>query len=126
MTNAQKPTVLIIEDTMDVANIILLVLRRMPINTVHVTNGPDAIAQAKQHTPDLIILDIGLPGIDGWEVLDVMYENPKLADVPVVVITAYSDAENRQTGKLYGVFAYLAKPVTPQQLRDVVERALKL
>ena len=126
MTNAQNPTVLIVEDTQDVANIILIALRKLPINMVHVTNGQDAIVRARELTPALIILDIGLPGIDGWQVLDVLQDDEKLAHVPVAVITAYSDAENRQTGKLYGVYAYLPKPVTPQQLRETVQRALGL
>lgn len=126
MSHTTQPTVLIVEDTQDVANIIQITLRHLPINLVHVTTGQAAIEQTQQLQPELIILDIGLPGMDGWETLDIIRQNPKTADIPVAVITAYSDAENRRTGKLYQVFAYMPKPITPGQLRETVTRALGL
>ena len=117
---------MVVEDTQDVANIILLVLRKMGMELVHVTTGQEAIDYVKENHPKLMILDIGLPGIDGWQVLDKIREDPSTSDLSVVIITAYSDADSRRQSNLYGVDAYLAKPVTPNQLRETISRVLGL
>jgi CheY-like chemotaxis protein len=117
-------TTLIVEDSPEVATIIELSLRPTGMKFVHVANGPQALEYLARERPQLIILDIGLPGMDGWEVLDRMREHKHLSDIPIIVMTAHADSDSRKTGKLYMVDAYLTKPVSPAVIRETVERVM--
>ena len=114
---------LIVEDSPEVATIIELSLRPTGMTFVHVENGPQALEYLSHQQPNLIILDIGLPGMDGWEVLDRMREQ-NLSNIPIIVMTAHADSGSRKTGKLYMVDAYLTKPVSPAVIRETVERVM--
>jgi CheY-like chemotaxis protein len=65
-----------------------------------------------------------MPVMNGWQLLSAIQENPKQQDIPVIVLTAFTDASNRMEGQLQGVKAYLDKPVTPHNLRTTVQRVL--
>ena len=125
MTDPSAQTVLIVEDTLEVANLIQITLRKLGVNLHHASNGPDALAFIAQQVPDLILLDIGMPGMDGWDFLDRLHKQTD-AQIPIVVLTAYTDSGNRQTGELMQVDAFLAKPVIPAKLREVVTDKLGL
>jgi len=125
----RQPTVLIIEDTTEIAEVIEAALRRMNMLTARESHGLRAFERFTELLPDLILLDLGLPDITGWKVLDSIKERSKTdgGDVPVViVITAMDDAANRVVGKLQGVHSYLIKPFTVAQLESAVRQALGL
>ena len=117
---------LIIEDSPEVATIIELSLRPTGMKFVHAENGPLALDYLTHERPDLIILDIGLPGMDGWEVLDRLREQNLSDGVPIIVMTAHADSDSRKTGKLYMVDAYLTKPVSPAVIRETVQKVMAL
>lgn len=125
----RKPTALIVEDTTEIAEVIEATLRRMNMFTARESHGLRAFERFAELLPDLILLDLGLPDITGWKVLDNIKEQSKLAGgvVPaVIVITAMDDAANRVVGKLQGVHTYLIKPFTVSQLETAVRQALGL
>ncbi|MEP7290879.1 MAG: response regulator [Chloroflexota bacterium] len=127
VSTAGQLTALIVEDTLELAEILQVTLQRMKIITAHESHVERAVARYHDMTPNLVLLDIGLPDGPGWKVLDLIKESQRgsAAQMPVViVITAYGDAANRLVGKLHGVYSYLVKPFTPSEVEGVVRSAL--
>lgn len=122
--------VLIIEDAVELAEVIQATLETMDIKARHETHGDKGLAAYKEMKPDLILLDIALPDIKGWKLLDQLktyvQEDPELEMPKIVVISAYGDPANRLMGKLQEVTRYLVKPFTPDEVERVVSLALGL
>ncbi len=125
-TSTRAPSVLIVEDTIELAEVISATLERMNMQTATETHGSKALTRYAEVDPDVILLDIGLPDITGWQFLEGIKETRKATDkLPIViVITAYGDPANRLVGKLQGVHDYLVKPFTADEVEKVVQRAL--
>lgn len=127
MANSQTPFVLVVEDTEDIANIIQLTLTRIGLESQHAPNGYIALESLVKRRPDLLMLDIGMPGMNGWEVLEAVKEQHPDADFPVIILTAFDDPTNKLIGKFQErVFRYLTKPFDPEVLEATVREALKL
>ena len=86
---------------------------------VEADDGPRALALARELHPDLIVLDLMLPGMSGIEVLDVIRGDPELASIPVIVVTAWSHAE--ANALVAGADRFVPKPFDPQELETAVE-----
>jgi CheY-like chemotaxis protein len=125
-TSTRAPSVFIVEDTTELAEVISATLERMNLKIATETHGGKALARYAEVDPDVILLDIGLPDITGWQFLEGIKETRKDTDkMPIViVITAYGDPANRLVGKLQGVHDYLIKPFTADEVEKVVQRAL--
>ena len=117
-------TVLIVEDTVELAEVIQATLERMGATTYHETHGAKALEMFRDNRPDLVLLDIGLPDMLGWKVLDAIKEMDRDSRPRVIIITAYSDAANRVMGKLQDVDEYLIKPFSPDEVERVVSSVL--
>ncbi|NLX09774.1 MAG: response regulator [Chloroflexi bacterium] len=116
---------LIVEDTVELAEVIQLTLERMGLEVYHETHGLKALDSYEIHEPALVLLDIALPDMMGWKVLDTIREQQRGGKFPlIIVITAYGDAANRLMGRLQGVEDYLVKPLTPDEIEHAVARAL--
>jgi DNA-binding response OmpR family regulator len=85
-------------------------------------HGEDALQQAKDMSPDVILLDVMMPGLDGWEVCRRLKEDEALAKTPVVFLSARAQDEDRQRGYDLGVAAYVTKPFDPSRLIKLVRR----
>ena len=119
------PSVLIIEDTTELAEVIQATLERMNMQTAHETHGGKAIDRFDEMHPDVVLLDIGLPDMSGWKFLEAVKEKHK-EDMPIIiVITAYGDPANRLVAKFQGVYNYLIKPFTSDEVEQVVMSALR-
>lgn len=121
--------VLIVEDTVELAEVIQATIEGMGLSAEYATHGKRALERMKNITPKLIILDIGLPDITGWEMLKQIrekYQRDKQPAPPIVVVTAYGDPANRLIGKLQEISSYLIKPFTPDQIERVVKQALEV
>lgn len=123
--DAQRPLVLIVEDADDIAGLMQHALRRLGVNSHHARSGFLALDFLAQTTPDLLLLDINMPGMTGWQVLDTIKERYPDARYPVIVMTALTDPANRTIGKLQSqVVRYLTKPfelaVFEKAVRDVL------
>lgn len=124
MTPARAPSVLIIEDTTELAEVIQATLERMNMVTAHETHGNKAVSRFEQLKPDVVLLDIGLPDMTGWKFLETVKEKYKGRMPVIIIITAYGDPANRLIGKLQGVYDYLIKPFTSDEVERVVTSAL--
>jgi CheY-like chemotaxis protein len=84
--------------------------------------GEDAIRQAQEVHPDVIILDVMMPGMSGYEVAEQLRQDPATSGIPVVFLSARAQEEDRKRGEALGVAAYVTKPFDPAELVDVVRR----
>jgi DNA-binding response OmpR family regulator len=117
--------VLIVEDTEDIAQLVQYTLEELGLETVHVNNGAKAMAYLETQRTDLIILDIGLPGMSGWQLLDNLKAHRKQEGYKVIMLTAQADAANRVIGKMQDVDAYVSKPFEIRTLVKTVQELLE-
>ena len=101
--------VLIVDDDVGTGRLLALLVRHLGHDAAHVDSGGKALDYLSTHHPDLVILDVMMPGIDGLEVLSRMRENPSTAAVPVVMFSALADPQFRQKAKLRGANDYWVK-----------------
>jgi two-component system response regulator AdeR len=124
------PTVLIVEDTIELAEVIQATLERMNIDTHHESHGEKGMRTYEKLSPDLVLLDIALPDMQGWKLLDRIREfvesKPNREMPKIIVISAYGDPANRLMGKLQDIAQYLIKPFTPDEVEAVVAGVLGL
>ncbi|HEY3143877.1 MAG TPA: response regulator transcription factor [Acidimicrobiales bacterium] len=116
------PRVLVVDDDANVADVVRRYLERESFVVDVVGDGHDAIERALQTTPDLVVLDLMLPGIDG---LEVCRRLRALAPVPVIMLTARGDEADRVVGLELGADDYLAKPFSPRELTARVKAVLR-
>ena len=119
-----KKTVLVVEDSPVIQRLIDVCLRPSGFETVQCTDGVSGLAAAQEHLPDLVILDVGLPQMDGWEVLQAIREGEETKDLVVLVLTAHAQEETRLLADSSGANAFLTKPFRPTELREMVARLI--
>jgi signal transduction histidine kinase len=119
---ARSLRVLGVDDNLDAATLIGDLLRILGHEPVIAHDGPGALAVADRDRPELAILDIGLPGMDGYELARQLRERPGLAAVPVVALTGYGQASDRDRTKAAGFVEHLVKPIDLQRLHELVGR----
>ncbi len=101
--------VLIVDDDAGTGRLLALLVRHLGHNAAYVDSGGKALDYLTTHHPDLVILDVMMPGIDGLEVLSRMRENPSTAEVPVVMFSALADPQFTQAAKMRGANDYWVK-----------------
>jgi len=119
-----SPRILVADDEPALLRLLEFVLGRRGFIIQGVTNGNAAIEVLKAESPELVILDVMMPGLDGYEVLTFIRETPRLEGLPVVMLTARAQLDDIQRGLTLGADAYLAKPFDPEELLSVVESLL--
>lgn len=122
--NAGTWQVVVVEDEYDSVQLISKILGFYDIQ-VHVAhNGEDCLAMLEQFEPTLIVTDLAMPGMDGWQTLAALRANPHTRHIPVVAITAYDSVDVAEDALKAGFDAYFPKPVDPrsfvQSLADIV------
>lgn len=105
------------EDHPEVAAAQALLLRALGYQVQTATDGATAIEMAKSLGPDIAVVDIGLPGLDGYEVAESLRNNPDTAGIRLIALTAYGSAEDRKRSQRCGFEAHLVKPASLDQLR---------
>jgi two-component system, cell cycle response regulator DivK len=121
---AQKQKILIVEDNSDCRELLALVLRRSGYEIAEAATGLAAIEQAAATHPDLILMDLGLPGITGDEATARLKADPATKDIPVIVNTAFHKGTLVDRAIAVGAAEILHKPISFEALREVVRRYL--
>ncbi len=121
MPNDQK-TILIAEDNEDNRIVYSAMLEHFGYRVVCSTNGRDVKDLAVKERPDVILMDMSLPGMDGWTATEVLKEDPTTSDIPVIAITAHARSEDRDRAEEVGCSSYLSKPVEPRRVLEEVQR----
>ena len=115
-------TVLLVEDNEDNRIIYSTVLRHVGFVVIEAGDGLQAIALARSAKPDLILMDISIPEIDGWEATRILRADPETQSIPIVALTAHAMADDRERAAEIGFTSYLAKPVEPRAVVAEVRR----
>jgi CheY-like chemotaxis protein len=115
-------TVLTIEDQPDIRRLIRMTLEFKGLTVIEAGEGEEGIAMARQHQPDVILLDVMMPGMDGLAVKRTLASDDRLRHIPVIIISALGRSCDVQAGLESGVHAYLIKPFSPWELLEVVEK----
>lgn len=124
MASMGQPHVLIIEDSASVRRLIEVCLRVLDVSTSSFVDGMTGIEAIRETMPDVVVLDIGLPGLDGWEVLRQLRADPATEFLKVLVLTAHAQPEMADRAAKGGADAFMTKPFRPLDLRDQVEKLL--
>jgi DNA-binding response OmpR family regulator len=108
--------ILVVDDEVDVLELVTYNLRRAGYEVSLATNGLDAIDLARSQRPDLIILDLMLPEVHGFDVCDVLRKDPTTANIPIIMLTAWASDSARVLGLEVGADDYITKPFSPREL----------
>jgi two-component system, sensor histidine kinase ChiS len=119
-------TVMVVDDVPDMRTLIAGQLAAADHRTVVASCGSDALAMAMAEPPDLVICDWMMPGLSGPEVIDAFRRDPRLSGIPIVLLTAWADAESRRLGTESGADAFVGKPFERAELLAVVRNLLAL
>jgi len=119
-----KPKILIVDDDPDLRRALKIRLRANHYDTVQASDGYSAISVAQKESPNLIILDLGLPAGDGYVVLERLQNSDSLSNIPVIVLTARDPQSSEQKTLQAGATAFFQKPADNNELLEVIRTAL--
>lgn len=117
--------ILVVEDNKANRDLISFVLKPHGYEIIEAADGNDGLRLAREARPDLIFMDLQMPGLDGLTATRAVREIPELKGVKIIAVTAFAMAGDRETALAAGVDEYLSKPINTRELPGVVERMLK-
>lgn len=118
-------TVVVVEDEADILLGLRMALERQGYRIIGAASGEEALSVFGRETPDAVVLDLLLPGMDGWGLLRRLQETGWFPRVPVVVVSAYASEADRRTAEEFGCQAYLTKPFGVAELRSALGAVLR-
>jgi CheY-like chemotaxis protein len=118
------PVILVVDDDPVIVRLLEINLSLEGFAIFTATNGADAVKLAREKLPALVLLDLMMPGMDGWAVREALLEDPSTARIPVVVVSARTQDEDRERGYALDVAAYITKPFDPAELVETVRRCV--
>ena len=125
MKDKELKNILCIEDEQEMIDLIRLILGRRGFEVTGAAGGKEGLEKLQENPPDLVLLDLMMPDIDGWEVYQQMKAEEKTKDIPVIVVTAKAQNIDKVLGiHIAKVDDYIAKPFSPQDLLNSVEKIL--
>ena len=120
-----RSLVLIADDDADILSLVKAVLERSGHEVVAASDGAEALASVRARKPDLVVLDIAMPEVDGLEVLRRLRADPTTSELPVVLLSARAQEADVERGFAIGASAYLKKPFSPRELGERVAELLR-
>jgi DNA-binding response OmpR family regulator len=117
--------VLIAEDERDIREFLVVALRVSGFNVIEARNGEEAVALCNSHKPDLVLLDVRMPKVTGFEACEILKSNSDTKDIPIVFLSAYANKDEIKQGLTLGADEYLTKPIAPDVLTERVSDILK-
>lgn len=117
-------TILISEDERDIRDLITFTLRFAGHDVIATQNGQEAVKQAKDSLPDLILMDVRMPKMTGYEACEILKNHPTTRHIPIVFLSAKGQESEVRTGLELGAVEYILKPFAPDFLTDMVDKIL--
>ena len=121
-----NPLILSVDDEQDVTDLVRFHLTRAGCEVQTAATGREAISSVELRRPDLIVLDLMLPDIDGFGVCEILRRDPETAMIPIIILTAWATNDARNIGLDLGALDYLTKPFSPKELVERVKHLLNL
>ncbi len=120
-----RARIMVVDDDQDVLIVLAHYLRREGFQPIEAASGRECLRAARDHPPDLVLLDVMMPEMDGFAVAKALRNNPATAEIPVIMVTARDDISARAEGIKVGVSEFLTKPVQRQQLARRIRSQLQ-
>jgi CheY-like chemotaxis protein len=117
--------VLVVDDEKFVRELIKIKLGRCGLTVIEATNGLEGVEMARNLKPDLILMDVMMPKMNGFEACEKLTSTPDTARIPIVMLTARGEQMNQEKGLLLGATGYMSKPFSPQKLAELVIEILQ-
>ncbi len=115
---------LVVDDEAAIRTVLRLTLVRAGYDVTEAENGEDALSKVREEKPDLLLLDVMMPGMDGFAVCEQLRTDPETADLPIIMLSARTDAHSKRESKRVGATKYLTKPLSAEKLLFHVGEAL--
>jgi len=112
--------ILVVEDNLDTVHMTCILLRELGHTVEYAVNGFVALEVARRFKPDIVFLDVGLPGVDGFDVCRQIRRDPELMSTKIAMLTAYDSPRMREMGREAGCDFYFIKPLDPKRLSELV------
>lgn len=119
-----KGQILVVEDNMDTYELMRIILELNGYETFLAMNGRDGVNAARKQNPDLILMDLAMPEMDGWEATRRIKKDPKTASIPLIAVTAHALPSERDRALKAGCDDYIVKPMDLSELVNIVNRTL--
>ena len=117
--------VLVIDDEAPIRLLCRVNLEAEGMNVIEAPDGPSGVEKARDERPDVILIDVMMPGLDGWQVAEQLLEDDRTSSIPIVFLTARAEFRDRARGLDLGGIDYVTKPFNPLELAPLVEDMLK-
>nr|MBN1229539.1 response regulator [Anaerolineae bacterium] len=121
----QRIRVLVVEDTYDCQMIFKAIMEFFAIEMSAAHNGIEALDVLNESVPDVVVMDLDMPVMDGWQTLEAIRQDTALAHLPVVAVTAYGSPEVEASTRQAGFDGYFPKPINPSEFVDYLIRLLR-
>ena len=119
-----KPLILLVEDQSDLRQMYAQQLELSGFEVIEAANGADAVARTAEHAPDVVLMDLSLPILDGWEATRRLKNDARTAHIPVVALTAHDESGELQRATRAGCDWFVPKPCPPDALVTEIRRVL--
>jgi two-component system, OmpR family, alkaline phosphatase synthesis response regulator PhoP len=117
-------TILAVDDEVALVELIRFHLKKAGYHVLTATSGREALESIHRNKPDLLLLDLMLPDLDGFSICEILRRNPATAALPIVIVSAWASSDSRNLGLELGALDYLTKPFSPKQLLDRIKGLL--
>ena len=115
-----KGTVLVVEDQEPFRDFLELTLSKLGFDVITAITGKIAIERAKEHTPDMVFLDVMLPDVDGYQICNALRDRPEMAMIPIIFISALGTQKHIDKAMAVGATDYLVKPLGMDDIKDII------
>lgn len=116
------PTILFVEDTTEQRDLMVMFLGMNGYQVEVANNGIEGLARARELEPDLILLDLGMPRMDGYQMMEELHTDETLKDIPIVVISAWATVKHRERAEAAGADAFITKPFELTHILTMVQK----
>ncbi len=120
----EPKTVLVVDDDPDSRNICTLFLQHHGYRVLEAGDGAEGVRRAQEDRPDMVLMDVTLPVLDGWAATRRLKEQPETSTIPVVILTGHALEEDRERARSAGGDGYLPKPCPPRRILEEVQRLI--
>lgn len=122
--NEVSPLVLVADDEAAIRLLVRVNLEAEGFRVIEAADGEATLDQARSQRPDIVLLDVMMPGLDGWQVAEAMIEDTELANTPIMFLTARADLRDHERGLTAGALQYITKPFNPRMLAPAIDECL--
>ena len=121
----EQPDVLVVEDDPEINELIAAYVQLAGLPCRRVMRGDDALREARERAPALVVLDVMLPDLDGFEICRRLRQDPSTRDIPIIMLTALDQDEMRARARACGVTDYMTKPFDPDRLMQTIQQRVR-